>query len=869
MMKTIVPKVSLTLTCLAAAITILGATIPARAQQRTYDPFAAAPAPVTTTAPSAAPGEPVAAVTSDSAAAALPPPPSLVAAPGHPDSSVIASLEFVDTPITTVFKMISDLTGWSIVMSPDVSKQPPKINIWIKNLTPDEVLQRVVGLTGLVAERKNNVVQVMTFDEYGKLRGLEKRVVTLRNARVRDVASMLQALVDKEQSRVLTDESSNKLVLLVPQPLLDSLMKLVETLDVPFEKDTIKVIHLTNLQARDIVPKLEQFLTQAAHGADRNADRGDNRTLSAPPGTPPPPGGAPAAPAAPTPAADAAQTTRAGNSYLVQFMIESKLNVIVLRGLPSDVEQATQLITQLDVPNDTNVLSRQLKYTNARDAFATLQQLVAFEQRDQQSGRSAGGSGQGDSEPRLRIGVSEQNNQIVIEGSAADRQRVQRLVEAIDQPLAADAGGIRVYRLENATADEVASALNDLVHGGSGSSQGSPPSIAGIHPAPGPSGGPGTYGSSPPASLAPSSSGGASASAAPAGAVPTGGPTGAPAGAGGAPGTAPANPGLFPVQITSAPDINAVLVRASAADQETFSSVIRSLDEPRQQVLLEVTLVTVRNNNDFNLGVEVGAAGVQNGTNTIGFSTFGIGTPDPSTGAIRISNPAKFGLNFAVFNSNDFSLVLNALKTVGQTRISSAPRTLVQDNAQAQISQTNQEPYTQVSQGQSSTLTSFGGFVEAGTVLKVVPHISKESWLRLEYEVDLSAFGSRTAQQLAANLPPPRRESKSSGTVRVPNEYTVVIGGLVTTLASDTVDSIPFAANVPLLGELFKNRSQTKINETLFIFIRPVVVRDPAFRDLISLSTGDIHRAGLFFREQPMNALKLLTPPQSRKAPTP
>ena len=68
-------------------------------------------------------------------------------ATGQPDprksaKNAITNLEFVDTPITTVFKMISDLTGSSIIMSPAVSKQPPRINIWIKNLTPQQVLDQ-------------------------------------------------------------------------------------------------------------------------------------------------------------------------------------------------------------------------------------------------------------------------------------------------------------------------------------------------------------------------------------------------------------------------------------------------------------------------------------------------------------------------------------------------------------------------------------------------------------------------------------------------------------------------------------------------------------------------------------------------------
>src|SRR4051812_43901660 len=78
---------------------------------------------------------------------------------------IIANVEFVDAPITTVFKMVSDLTGWSIIMSPEVSKAPPKINLWIKNMSPEQVLDRLTSVAGLVIERNANTVEVSTFDE--------------------------------------------------------------------------------------------------------------------------------------------------------------------------------------------------------------------------------------------------------------------------------------------------------------------------------------------------------------------------------------------------------------------------------------------------------------------------------------------------------------------------------------------------------------------------------------------------------------------------------------------------------------------------------------------------------------------------------
>ena len=113
---------------------------------------------------------------------------------------------------------------------------------------------------------------------------------------------------------------------------------------------------------------------------------------------------------------------------------------------------------------------------------------------------------------------------------------------------------------------------------------------------------------------------------------------------------------------------------------------------------------------------------------------------------------------------------------------------------------------------------------------------------------------------MAANLPPPKRETKAVGTVRVPAEHTIVLGGLVGERQDNTVDSVPFAADVPLAGELFKNRSSSSMKETMYIFIRPVILRDPSFNDLIYLSEKDIREARIRQNDAPSNPLKTFDP---------
>lgn len=719
----------------------------------------------------------------------------------NPEMNVITNAEFVDTPVTTIFRMISDMTGWSIVMSPEVSKQPPKINIWIKNMSPSDVLEQVGVMGELAMERQGDTIRVMTFDEYTRTYGVEKRKIQIKHASAKSIAAALKPFAAKDdQARILADEQSNSIVLLVPRPLIDSLVRLAEGLDVPYESDKIEIVKLKHLQAAMIVPELEEFLTQSQKARSAQSPKVQ-------PGE--------------------GSETMAGGGYLLKFMVEPRLNVIILRGASNDVTRAIDLISQLDVPHSIRIVAYELKYTNAEDVFGTIQDIM---EEDLQ--------GSATRQSRLKLSMTKQTNRIVAEGSAEDHEKLAQLLAAVDVPLPPGNRATRVYRLTNATSEEVAKVITELI---ADSAENKVARVAS-----------GRRGQNdlPPSQVEAGSN--PAQSEASYDVVATQAPMLS-----------------MPARVTAVPEINAVVIRASASEHEEFAHLIHEMDRPRDQVILEVTVVTVRANDDFELGVELGGAILGQRTQSIGLTTFGIGRPDTVeqangqelvTGRVEVGVPTPLGLNFAIFNADDFSLVLNALKTVGEVRVTSAPKLLVQDNAAAMISQLNQEPYESTSQGESSTLTSFGGFVDAGTALMVTPHISQENWLRLDYQLQMSTFGSRTAEQAAANLPPPKRQTEAAGTVRVPAEHTVVLGGLTGDREDNTVDSVPFLSDIPGLGELFKNRFYGKIKETTYIFIRPVLLRDPSFRDLLYLSERDIADAKLRQNEYPVNPLKTFAP---------
>jgi len=79
--------------------------------------------------------------------------------------------------------------------------------------------------------------------------------------------------------------------------------------------------------------------------------------------------------------------------------------------------------------------------------------------------------------------------------------------------------------------------------------------------------------------------------------------------------------------------------------------------------------------------------------------------------------------------------------------------------------------------------------------------------------------------------------------VTIPDGSTIVVGGLNQKNSTLTVDKLPFLGDIPLLGYLFSNRSHMNENSTLFVFIRPVILRDDKFADLRFLSERDVRSA--------------------------
>ena len=295
-------------------------------------------------------------------------------------------------------------------------------------------------------------------------------------------------------------------------------------------------------------------------------------------------------------------------------------------------------------------------------------------------------------------------------------------------------------------------------------------------------------------------------------------------------------------RLVADPTTNAIIVRARPADHARLAELIRELDKRRPQVLIELTMVTLDTSSSFSLAVELSKLEEGSDGRSLAFSSFGLSEVDTTTGALSLI--PGLGFNGAVIDTDVADGVIRALASHGRSKVLSAPKILVNDNATGTLNSVLDAPFTSVNASTTVATTTFGGFENAGTTISVTPHISEGDHLSLEYSITLSTFTGPTS----SGTPPPRQRNELQSEVTIPDGHTIIIGGLTRSDISETTTKVPVLGDIPLLGALFRSQSDSDTSSTLFAFIRPVILRDDQFSALKYLSETDLVRA-----EQPLS----------------
>lgn len=259
---------------------------------------------------------------------------------------------------------------------------------------------------------------------------------------------------------------------------------------------------------------------------------------------------------------------------------------------------------------------------------------------------------------------------------------------------------------------------------------------------------------------------------------------------------------------------NMVFVKDTPSNLEEVRKLIKLVDIPVRQVLIEARFVEAGETFNHTLGGRLGYTGP---TIAVG----GTARANVSGGSLNLPGAASGigGLTMSLFNAaatETLTLELNASAVDGTTKNIASPRVVTGDKTPATIESGVEIPYLQAS---SSGATNVA-FKKAVLGLTVTPQITPEDSVTMKISVSQDTVGSIYAGIPSINT------KRVDTQVLVENGGTVVIGGVYTQEANDTTDAVPGMADIPVLGWLFKVNTKVKTKKELLVFITPKILKE-------------------------------------------
>jgi type II secretory pathway component GspD/PulD (secretin) len=285
-----------------------------------------------------------------------------------------------------------------------------------------------------------------------------------------------------------------------------------------------------------------------------------------------------------------------------------------------------------------------------------------------------------------------------------------------------------------------------------------------------------------------------------------------------------------PERITIVPDPNtfSLIVYASQKNQEWIESLINRLDKRRPQVLIDVTLVEVTRTDTFeyDLNLVANAKDAVLGNiviNPIQSVTSGLKLEGGFNLMDQDGNPT--GHTKAFYSDEKVQALLTAIKRKNYGRVLAKPKVLVDDGQEGQIVTTDETTYVKesIQIPQTGTPITTRDFVpiQASIELQITPHISEGDLLRLDVHLSRGDFGTRPL----SGAPPDKATSEVTTTVFVPDDHTVILGGLVKLNQSKGSSKVPILGDIPLIGGLFRSVDNSDVEKKLYVFLKANIVR--------------------------------------------
>ena len=486
-------------------------------------------------------------------------------------------------------------------------------------------------------------------------------------------------------------------------------------------------------------------------------------------------------------------------------------NMIIVTDSGTNIRRMMQILEEIDVGSSGDqIFIEPIHYASASDVEKRINELFDIKGGGgaPSTPKAGGGSSTGAAPSSIggdlhvaKIVADDRSNSIVIVSTERAYLRILELIKRIDVPQTGE-GEIHVLPLQHADATELTKTLTDIITGTA---------------SPAPGGGRGQAAPAPASQAA----------------------------------------GIFEggVKVSADKATNSIVVTSSLRDYASLRSVIDRLDQPRRQVFIEAVIMDLQLKRSDSLGVSFhGGApfafdqpndslifGGNKITNTIppvptdpdALQGFALGVRGP--GISGSQNFLGTGISVPAFGT-----FIQALARTGDSDLLSTPHILALDNEDAEINvgdniplQTNAVSSFPGAAGAAGALGALGGLgglgsvgsprQDVGTKIKIKPHLNDSNEVRLDVSEEISEQGAPLGGTLGA-IPISKRTATTKLVVQ--DQQTVVIGGLIRNVTSRAEEKVPVLGDIPVLGALFRKRTNTQEKRNLVLVMTPYIIRN-------------------------------------------
>jgi general secretion pathway protein D len=367
--------------------------------------------------------------------------------------------------------------------------------------------------------------------------------------------------------------------------------------------------------------------------------------------------------------------------------------------------------------------------------------------------------------------ADERTNVIVLLANEVDTMRIKQLIAMIDKETPRGKGKIHVYYCENANAEDLAKVLQEVPSQQQGTAKGK--------------------------AAAPIVSG--------------------------------------KVRISADKATNSLIITADQEDFLVLEEVIKKLDIPRSMVFIESLIMEVDMDTSLDIGIDWQTFGEVRDAN-VGATFSERLQPSFDSGTGLPINPFSGGFTVGVISGtteiagvtlSNISAIIKAVKTDDEFRILSTPQILTTDNEEARITVGENRPY----QTRSTTDPSGGTFEsfeyrDVGKILKITPSVTEGRLVRMKISLEVTNIDLTSTLTTSSTLPVTQKRTVDT-TVIVQDNQTVVIGGLIDDSSTRNDTKVPVLGDIPVLGWMFRKRTESNERANLYIFLTPRVIKSP------------------------------------------